>query len=388
MSLWKNSNFQNGELVFWVLLYIIMLWLLFASLLILYRQQSAPEQVKRLWKMRYVTLVCVLLQIGAFTGYFLQIPLIHEGFWQLWIPMFTFGFGYLSNKMIEAYLGTFIASTRPKNDSAYQPPPNHSPSDSCNNLETPAGNLSSSSSFLSPTPKQDSVHLLDNSFSNLITPKSSTSRLRGTISKIREELITPKFWRSIEVLWTLCILSNWCGTLVGWVFHQYKAQSALYALWKFIAFVMILLCIYVMNVVRKRSMRVFSRSRSSTSQSMSERLQTVKRIDYLLQKYCSLKQTKGIKRLRNLMICGGVVCVALIAGFCFEISVLCSRGQKGSDSYERSDIPFVLVYFPIWTFLHVIFLLYTWVPKPKKTTTSQKSQLISLIPIGQNKSNV
>ncbi|ETO19664.1 hypothetical protein RFI_17565 [Reticulomyxa filosa] len=160
MALLSAENAENGYLEFWFLLYMIMFGLLAVCSVTLHRQRFATSNVRQLWKMRYITLFCIILQLLAYTGYFIGNTFLHEGVWQIWIPSFTFGFGYLSGKMTSAYLGTFIVNTRRKKNS-YQPP-------SVNSISSPRPEIfphstGSSSSLLTQSLIQDTALLLGDS---------------------------------------------------------------------------------------------------------------------------------------------------------------------------------------------------------------------------------
>ncbi len=122
------------------------------------------------------------------------------------------------------------------------PPPPFCRNDPSINLK----DKKSSSSFLSNIPLKSSLER----FSSLTKSK---------LEKLRNKNIKPIFWQSIFICWVFCSLSNWIGSISGYIFKEHLIQAICYATWKLIAFAMLILCIYVLSVVRKRCFHLLRR---------------------------------------------------------------------------------------------------------------------------------
>ena len=161
--------------------------------------------------------------------------------------------------------------------------------------------------------------------------------------------LRPAFWRWIWVLWVGCSLSNWIGSILGWFFGFQVIQAFCYALWKFICFIMLILCIFILNNVRERCQVVYTRRNSAHTDKMAKQLQ------------------HGIIRLRNLMICQLCLAIFMLVGTIYEgyIAIELAEDNHAFNIYASSELVGVIIYFPCWTFVHIILLVYTWIPKNK-----------------------
>lgn len=161
--------------------------------------------------------------------------------------------------------------------------------------------------------------------------------------------LQPQFWRGVWVLWVLCSIADWIGSILGWFFHLCFQQAIFYSLWKFIAGIMLLLCIFVLYKVKIRCQIVNARRNSAVNQQMAQKL------------------AAGINRLRDLIICEILVAFSMFVGSIYEVYIATKYAQNSicpdNAFVQTNNIWGVIVYFPLWTFVHVILIYYTWIPK-------------------------
>eukprot|EP01084_Bolivina_argentea_P158641 276320_1 len=181
-----------------------------------------------------------------------------------------------------------------------------------------------------------------------------TKSLQPNPENNRKQLIV---WRIIWCLWFGCSLSNWIGSIYGWFLHQHHVQAFGYLLWKFIAFVMLNLCVYMLFNVRSVIKETIL---------MHKMIANVTEKD----KHHFNQMTSGYIRIKNLIICELMLSFFLFVSVIYEIYVLINiyEGNYVTNIYAESTVMSMACYFPLWTLIHIVLLIYGWVPRTDMIT--------------------
>ena len=361
--------------VIFIIYIIIMIGLTYFSVICVIRQRTCNDKMKQFNHIRYLTLLTVLTQFLTFIGYYAQLPGLHQSLWNIWIPTFaiyiiyfnidiyfkmecskyiyrwTIAFGLLSHKIATIYVNTqtlfvtqynetkrrLTATLTPNNN----PTPNNITSDS--KIE-----IASMSSISEDTPVSIQSHLSSTSLISNI----STS-LRDLVDKWNSKY-RAIFFKCIWILWALCSVLNWLGSLFGWVLKLEIEQAICYALWKLTAFIMLIGCISILFIVKKRCNIVLIK----------------KNHDDYINKETTKRLRNGLTKIKYLMICELVLGLVLFMAVVYEfwvIHALVTNKHIGNNIYTQSTIISMLVYFPIWTMVSMVLVVYSWIPKTSLT---------------------
>merc|ERR1719412_397966 len=141
--------------------------------------------------------------------------------------------------------------------------------------------------------------------------------------------IQPIFWKSVWILWALASIAQWMGSITGWVFGILLAQAFGYMLWKLISFIMLLLCVYILRIVKRRIESVLEDTKLSGNGKMISNL------------------AEGVNRIRNLMICESLLVFVFAMSVVYEIYVMISiaAGHLVDNIYTESTLMSMCAYF-------------------------------------------
>merc|ERR1712228_972737 len=135
-----------------------------------------------------------------------------------------------------------------------------------------------------------------------------------------------------------------CYQSMVWIFDGVGIQNiASSGIW--ISFLMLLLCIYILREVKQRIESALSNTKMNGSKKMSRNL------------------ADGMKRIRNLMICEIILVFVFAVSVIYEIYVMISiaGGHLVTNVYAESTLMSLIAYFPVWTTIHIVLGVYTWI---------------------------
>ena len=168
-------------------------------------------------------------------------------------------------------------------------------------------------------------------------------------------------WKIIWALWFGCTLSNWIGSIFGWGLWPFNwgttyphVQAFGYLLWKVIGFIMLNLMVYILFEIKhiiKQTIIIWEKMEATDSEHlMPFELDELKR---------------GYIRIKRLIIFELLLSFFLFINVIYETYVIICiyKGVLFTNIYAESTVMQMIVYFPLWTSIHVVLLVYSWVPK-------------------------
>ena len=369
MSLYAFENSGSFDAIF-AIFFIIMSTMLILACITLYRShtEDIKKNVKRLDKVRYLTLFCVIIQYITFIGYYIHSPLIHEALWNVWIPAFTIALALLSLAISNIYLDTILIGQKIAKKRKRKKNKNKSQVVWSKNEEENK-KIQARLEVATPTTENESTSYdFDDDISNISTSsttnnndesksknttdsndgqKRSLSKFTASTRLLFKEKIKPIFWKVIWTLWCLCSLSNWMGSILGWGFGILLAQAFFYMFWKLIAFIMLILCNYILYIVYQRLENVLANSEMNANKKMNKQL------------------AEGRQRIKKLMICESILICVFFVSVVYEIYVMLAiaAGDVVNNIYAESTLMSMVAYFPVWTIIHIVLLVYCWISK-------------------------
>ena len=395
-------------------LFFVIMTIMFAlSLITIYRANSSnlKKSVIKLNHVRYITTFCILVQYLTFTGYYLELILLHELLWNIWIPCFTFAFALLSYNISNIYLDTVNMSNKRKQYKAklksitkassklkarlklklssprytsssnkiqkhqhkfelVEVEPDKYNTTTTTDTEESYEFSSSMAQELDWSPNNSEIELehekeSENNISYHCTPRVIPRRLSNSQSyKAMKKKIKPIFWKFIWFFWIICSLIHWIGFIAGYVFQLYVAQTFCYMFWKLITFCMLLLCQYILYIVKRRLEYCLEGNKNETgTNSGTGKL------------FRNLKV--GRKKIKSLILCECILSIFLFVSCIYQIYILSKlmeqngEGDNG-DILTQPTILSMMIYFPVWTSIHIVLLVYSWINKNDITRKSRK----------------
>eukprot|EP01083_Nonionella_stella_P066025 173557_1 len=139
------------------------------------------------------------------------------------------------------------------------------------------------------------------------------------------------------LLWGGCSLSEWIASLCGWVFGAYRAQAVGYMLWKLIAFIILVLLMKML-------------------------LNGKRRIEALIDD----ASDPLLKKTERLIVIELILAIFLFISVIYETYVIISvfEGSVISSIYvTQATLIKMVVYFPLWTLINTVLLVYGWIPR-------------------------
>ena len=301
------------------------------SLICVIRQHKCDDKIQQFNHIRYLTLATIIFQYITFMGYYLEIRTLHDIMWCIWIPTWTIAIGLLSSKIATTYVDTQTLFVKQYNDNKRRL------------------SLTQSLDDMEIHEKQDSYEL-----ESISTRRSS---IKSLLIVSKREFVNhwklkyrARFFKIVWILWFLCCIWDWIGTILGLGFKLESIQAICYAMWKVTAFIMLIGCMVILFIVKKRCNIVLNRKYNN---------------DYK-NKVTTKKLEKGLKKIKYLIIAELVLGISLILSIVYEywVAITLVRGlYDGINIYERTTIMQMFVYFPIWTMVSVVLVVYSWIPK-------------------------
>ena len=259
------------------------------------------KSAKHFTTLRWLILLCCVLQFFCFFGYFVRNAFIHQTAWNLWIII---GFFCL------ALLG--IKTTKVFNEFQH---------------------IDSNASSINDTRTINTTH-------------NKSSQIKFEQNNV--------FY--IYVFWILSSLSQIIGTIVGWIITNIPFQFFCYGTWRFLTSISLIFTvfrIYFVHEIVKQSI-----------------------YKYLIQPFSQFDNNEikvlttlyqSLKLLKKLIICFLILILVMIVNSMVEFIIFFQLliDDELIDNYTFSQTPRYVIftfYFPLWSFVQIINLFYTWIP--------------------------
>merc|ERR1712107_380493 len=188
---------------------------------------------------------------------------------------------------------------------------------------------------------------------------SSTKKLFVSLLMITSK-IKPICWRFIWILWVLCSFWSWLSSIFGWILKLYIPSFICCILWKLVAFIMLCLCQYMLLTVKHRLQHCLDKKNKTSKEWSKSRM--------------SKNFVNGKKQIQRLMLCEMMLSIFLLLSIVYEIYALFilikNNGDNEGNIYFNSTVMSMIIYFPVWTSIHIVLLVYLWIKKkPTKKNT-------------------
>ena len=322
-----------------------MIGLILCGILCLFRQKTCNDELKKLNNTRYLTMMTLIIQFMVFIGYYIHEPFIHETFWNIWIPTWTLAFGILSKNIASLHVDTqslFVTQYNRNKRVTEALSQSHVPYDRYHYLNDNEiiGSIDSNNTDDSVS----STHITDE-----LTKLPKYMRSLSVFVDNWEGKYKKRFFKFVWGLWFLCSLWNWMGSLFGWVLNMQIMQTISYAMWKVNALIMLIGCIIILFIIQKRGNVIL----------------LDKNDDYFKNKKTTRGLLIGLKKIKYLIICQLILGCVLLLAIIYEFSLLHAVlvGHVVSNVYAQSTLMSILVYFPLYTMVSVVLVVYSWIPK-------------------------
>eukprot|EP01084_Bolivina_argentea_P098574 177147_1 len=366
MSLYAFEHSGAYHAIF-SLFFITMAAMLILSCVTLYRAfyGNISQNVKKLNIVRILTTFCIVVQYITFIGYYIRDPFVHESLWNVWIPAFTIALTLLSYNISIIYLETIsvgrkIAKKKKKKKNSAKVV--WTKDEKQNEKIQQRINSVDPTMSISNITQDDSYEFDDDSdddYSNFSASSTNNSESSRASSKLFiKEKIKPIFWKCIWILWISCAVSNWLGSILGWGFNILLAQAFFYMLWKLISFIMLSFCVYILYVVKQRLEHVLENTDINANKKINKSL------------------IEGRRRIKNLIICESVLIFVFGVSVIYEIYVMIviASGNIVKNIYAQSTLMSMVAYFPIWSIIHAVLLIYSWISKSTLKSKQKKNK--------------
>jgi len=312
MSLYLFEHDLVYHIIFGVF-FLIVLLLLGISGIQIWRSLLVIGSRRKLNKVRYITGWCLLIQCATFTAHYVRSVTATAVLWNIWIPCWCL-----------AYI------------------------------------------------------LLSYNLSEIRIPSKSTSVVNALREKSRKQRT---IWKIVCCLWFGCTLSKWTGSIYGWILHHRHdsdhIQAIGYLLWKLIAFFMLKLCIYVLFSIESTlstALNLFkpikvaaavSTNKTGTKTSKTKEIvadASTKKIGAVEDQVAELRT--ALKKIRALIFWEFVLSICLMVSVVYESYVIYKifRGEYVRNIYAETTVMSMVCYFPLWTLIHIVLLVYGWIP--------------------------
>jgi len=208
-------------------------------------------------------------------------------------------------------------------------------------------------------------------------------------------------WKMVWCLWSCCTLSNWTGSLYGWFLHRAVAdahhiQAIGHLLWKAIAFSMLSLCVSILFDIKSmihHTLALFETldleappkelHRSDSNRTENGRADSVRdradsnRTDTVGAELQQLSELRtALKRIRALIVFEVALSVVLSVAVVYESYVIyqIERGEYAVNIYAESTVMSMLCYFPLWSLVHSVLLVYGWIPSERERAEPTRNE--------------
>ena len=233
----------------------------------------------------------------------------------------------------------------------------------CSDVDTPSGEESYdfSASMAQELDWSPNNSEMEYETSNGVTciPRNIPRKLSRLKKKIK-----PIFWKFIWCFWMICCLLHWFGFIAGYVdVFDNGARLFCYMLWKLITFCMLLLCQYILYVVKRRLEMCLE---NDNDKGVGTR-KLYKNLD------------AGRKKIKSLIICEFILSIFLFITCVYEIYLLMHSMDDEKHGIEEDCIPYsrmmsMMIYFPVWTSIHIVLLVYSWINKNQVSKKLRKQK--------------
>eukprot|EP01084_Bolivina_argentea_P051811 95281_1 len=160
-------------------------------------------------------------------------------------------------------------------------------------------------------------------------------------------------WKIIWCFWAGCSLSEWIGSISGWTFNLHNVQAFGYLFWKVNALIMLILCVTI----------------------LVECYKNIKELsDVTTEEDAKNDMARGLRRMKHLIMVELILSLYLFISVVYEIYVIICIYKHivfNNIYVEEATVMKMVVYFPLWSLINVVLLIYSWIPK----TTSSKSEI-------------
>lgn len=202
-------------------------------------------------------------------------------------------------------------------------------------------------------------------------------------------------------LWFGCTVSLWIGSLYGWFLphlqHANYVQAFGQLLWKLIAFLLLNLCVSVMINIQKMIRNTVSlfdakpdlesglggksytistprlpkmKSNSVASNASAGGSNRANRTWVEEEQLAELRT--ALRKINALILCEVALSIFLMVAAVYESYVIYKiyRGEYVSNVYAESTVMSMVCYFPLWTLIHTVLLVYGWIPSEQAVPQS------------------
>eukprot|EP01084_Bolivina_argentea_P158936 276826_1 len=139
------------------------------------------------------------------------------------------------------------------------------------------------------------------------------------------------------LLWGGCSLSEWIASLCGWGFGFHRVQAVGYMIWKLIALIILVLLIRMLLHGKRHLKSVFGDD-----------------------------ATPLLKKINRLIVVELILSIFLFISVIYEtyVIILVFRGSVMHSIYvTQAAFIKMVVYFPLWTLINTVLLVYVWIPR-------------------------
>ena len=225
--------------------------------------------------------------------------------------------------------------------------------------------------------------------SEIRVPSKSNIVANMMREKSRKQMM---IWKFVCCLWFGCTFANWTGSVYGWFLDHlgdaHHIQAFCYLLWKLIAFVLLNLCVSMLFNIKSTisgTLDLFKSSdletgRSSNQHDNSANTDSTKpsikrdptpeiaghsssgKIESVDEQLAELKVV--LKKINALILCEVALSIFLMVAAVYESYVIYKiyRGEYVTNIYAESTVMSMVCYFPLWTLIHTVLLVYGWIP--------------------------
>ena len=147
-------------------------------------------------------------------------------------------------------------------------------------------------------------------------------------------------------------VASWIGSIYGWFFMNFIVQAWCFMIVKLIQFIMLILCIYMLN-----------------------KLRLILKAALTLKKEAGSEIESAHRKIRNLMICEILLSIFSLVSVIYESYVIINvyQGIFVRNIYAKTTIMSIAAYFPMWTFTHIVLLSYGWISRSKLMVEDNKN---------------
>eukprot|EP01084_Bolivina_argentea_P173674 300844_1 len=157
------------------------------------------------------------------------------------------------------------------------------------------------------------------------------------------------------LLWGGCSVSEWTASICGWLLNFHDVQAIGYLLWKVIAFIMLVMLARMLYEGKQ------------DIQGLLNELDEVEHTNNGKRKSINIAEIANIyTKMRMLMTIEMILALYLFIAVVYETYVIVSifQGRVVNSIYvTQATFIKMVVYFPLWSLINTVLLVYGWVPK-------------------------